>query len=614
MNDPAAEIAVAAQVRAPDTGPPRLPFVLSVGVTGHRKEALPAETCEDLHERIRSALTLLVEGAEAVHAQEAPFYSDHPTRLLFISPLADGSDQIAARVAVELGFELHVVLPFPKATYRRELADAQSRTNFDELLAKASCVLELPGEHERPIDAYVMTGRATIAHCDVMLGVWDGLPPRGRGGTAEVIELAVVNGTPVVHVPVDPKEPSRILWSAFDPTVVTHRVEKTTERPLDDLHLALLLTALFAPPYDPQEREFLSIFNRERLRRIRARIEYPLMLAIAGVARFHPRRMRGAVCAEEIREEWVKYRSGCADANEIRAPLDLLETAYSWSDQLATHFAQTYRSGHIFNFVLGALAVCMGLAANILNRSLFELAIVEGVITAGIILNTRIGVKNEWHRRWLDYRQLAERLRPMRSLKLLGLAAPDPPGTANNPVPRRWIEWYATGIWRALGCPAGSIDSRRAAELSRAVGAYEIGPQVAYHERHARQIELLDRRLEAIAGLFFIATLVVSISVLVGLRVAPEWMNEHDPWFTLFEAGLPALGMAVFGIRFQGDFGGSAIRSQATAISLRYIESELAAGTTLTRAADLTEQAARIMYSDLDEWRLINQQQDLDMV
>ena len=32
------------------------------------------------------------------------------------------------------------------------------------------------------------------------------------------------------------------------------------------------------------------------------------------------------------------------------------------------------------------------------------------------------------------------------------------------------------------------------------------------------------------------------------------------------------------------------------------------------RAADLTEQAARIMYSDLDEWRLINQQQDLDLV
>ncbi|MBA3834787.1 MAG: hypothetical protein H0X53_02865, partial [Sphingomonas sp.] len=612
MNDPAAEIALAAQSQTPSRAPPRLPFVLSVGVTGHRKEALPAEACEDLKVRIASALTLLVDGAAAIHAQEAPFYTGEPPRLLFISPLADGADQIAARVALELGFELHVVLPFPRATYRRELADKEARSSFDDLIGQAACVLELPGEHEQPIDAYVMTGRATIAHCDLLLGIWDGLPPRGRGGTGEVIELAVVNGTPVLHVPVDGSEPSRLLWSAFDPTVVTHRVERTTERPLDDLHLAMLLSALYAPPADPQERRFLSIFANERIKRFRARIEYPLLLAIAGVASFKLRRMREAVCAEEIREEWVRYRKDCAEANQIRAPLELLETAYSWSDQLASHFAQTYRSGHIFNFVLGGLAVCMGLAANLLDRGLFELALVEAVITAGIILNTRIGVKNEWHRRWLDYRQMAERLRPMRSLKLLGLAAPDPPGSVSNPVSRRWIDWYAIGVWRALGCPAGSIDGRRSADLSRAVAAYEIGPQVAYHERHSQQIQLLDKRLERIAGAFFLATLAVAAAVLIGLRVDPDWMNEHDPWFTLLEAGLPALGMTVFGIRFQADFGGSAVRSQATANALRQIQAELADGASLSRAADLSEQASRIMYGDLDEWRLINQQQELD--
>ena len=600
--------------RASAAHPPRLPFMLTVGVTGHRKEAIPGEECESLKERIRSALALLVEGAAAVRAQEAAFYTDDPPRLLFISPLADGSDQMAARIAVELGFDLHVVLPFPAAIYRRELADDESRAGFDALVARASCVLELPGEHEEPVDAYVMTGRATIAHCDLLLAIWDGLPPRGRGGTGEVVELAVVNGTPVVHVPISNGEPSRLLWSAFDPAVITNRVERTTERPLDELHLPMLLTALFAPPPDAQERHFLAIFSGERMRRFRARIEYPLLLAIAGVARFKPSRMRESVCAAEIREEWVRYRADCADANQIRAPLDLLETAYSWSDQLATHFAQTYRSGHIFNFVLGALAVCMGLAANILNRGLFELAVVESVITAAIILNTRVGVKNEWHRRWLDYRQLAERLRPMRSLKLLGLAAPDPPGSQSNPVSRRWIEWYAIGIWRALGCPAGSIDGRRAADLARAVAAYEIAPQVAYHHRSAMQIEKLDNRLERIAGFFFILALVVAITVLVGLRFAPEWTNANDAWFTLLEAGLPALGTAVFGIRFQGDFGGSAIRSQATANALGEIGAELEQGTSLTRAADLAEQAARIMYSDLDEWRLINQQQDLDLV
>jgi hypothetical protein len=37
----------------------------------------------------------------------------------------------------------------------------------------------------------------------------------------------------------------------------------------------------------------------------------------------------------------------------------------------------------------------------------------------------------------------------------------------------------------------------------------------------------------------------------------------------------------------------------------------MARGVELPRAADLAEQAARTMLVDLDEWRLINQQQEL---
>jgi hypothetical protein len=103
------------------------------------------------------------------------------------------------------------------------------------------------------------------------------------------------------------------------------------------------------------------------------------------------------------------------------------------------------------------------------------------------------------------------------------------------------------------------------------------------------------------------------VAVIFGHLLAPPWVIEYSPWFTLVSAGFPALGTAVFGIRFQGDFGGSAVRSQATAIALGRIDAELTHGADLPRAADLTEQAARIMLDDLDEWRLVNQQQDLGM-
>jgi hypothetical protein len=201
----------------------------------------------------------------------------------------------------------------------------------------------------------------------------------------------------------------------------------------------------------------------------------------------------------------------------------------------------------------------------------------------------------------------------MRSLKLLGIAAPDPPGTATNPVPKRWIDWYASGIWRAMGCPSGSLDGPRAARLADAIAEHEVAPQVGYHERHAQQIEMLDHRLEWIATLLFGVTLLVSVATVIGLAIGAAFVNRFGNWFTLVSAGFPALGTAVFGIRFQADFGGDALRSQATANTLRQIEEELRKEVPLSRAADLAEQAARIMLSDLDEWRLVNQQRDLSV-
>jgi hypothetical protein len=374
-----------------------------------------------------------------------------------------------------------------------------------------------------------------------------------------------------------------------------------------------MLTAMLLPPPQAEEREYLRAFGNERVRRFRSRIEYPLLLAAAGVSRFGARHVAASQGVRETKNDWQSFRTSCRRACGVAAPIDTLEEAYSWTDRLATHFAQTYRSGHIFSFVFGGLAVCLGLSAFMAPRYKLEFAAIEIVITIAIVLNAHIGTRDQWHRRWLDYRQLAERLRPMRSLKLLGIAAPDAPGTRTNPVPRRWIEWYAAGIWRAMACPAGSISRVQAPRLAAAIADQEIGPQVLYHRRNAYQVNLLDRRLGATATALFVATVIVSILTLVGLALGTYWVEQYGNWFTLVSAGFPALGTAVFGVRFQADFGGDALRSLVTAQALRQLEEELRAEVSLGRAADLTEQAGRIMFGDLEEWRLINQQRDLSV-
>ena len=594
-------------------GPPSVPFVLAVGITGHRADVLAEGDVERLRERVRETLLLIEEAGRALLDRERDCFAPGPARIRFVSPIADGADQIAAEIALELGWELEAILPFSRDVYRASLANHGARERFDALIERACCLLELPGDPDDSLDAYIMTGRATVSHCDVLIAVWDGKPPRGRGGTGEVVQLALTRGTAIVHVPLDPKSEVRLLWAAFDPTVVTVADDPGVSRALDRQDVDALLTGLLMPPADEQEQGFLKRFTFERLRHFRARIEYPLLLAAAGVKRFRPASYTDKYYAAQIKDEWQRYRSGCADAHNILAPIDLLEEAYSWADRLATHFAQTYRSGHIFNFVLGGVAVCLGLSAFMAPHLKFEEAAVEMLITLGIIVNAHIGTKQEWHRRWLDYRQLAERLRPMRTLKLLGIAAPDPPGTETNPISNRWIEWYAGGIWRGMGCPSGTIDRDCAARLAGAIADHEVEPQVTYHERHAEQIEKLDHRLEQVSMTLFGATLIASIATIVAYGLDLPYVNIYGNWFTLVSAGFPALGTAIFGIRFQADFGGDAVRSMATSNTLRQIDGELRKDVTLSRAADLAEQAARIMLADLDEWQLVNQQRDLSV-
>jgi len=594
--------------------PPPLPFVLSVGVTGHRLDALPAGSAETLEARVREVLGEIERAVGKIFKAHAASFAPEPPRLVFVSPIADGADQIAAEVALSMGYELRVVTPSACDDYRKELLEGPARERFDRLIAAASSRFELPGDGGRVDHGYVMAGRATVAHCDILLAVWDGLPARGRGGTAEVVSLALSRGAPVVHLSTTPNKPPMLRWSAFDPAVVTDHDQPTIERPFDQNHVDRLVEALVAPPPDPRERVFAARFQGERMRRWKVRIEYPLLLALAGIKRIGPGAWKAQHCSLYTRDEWQAYREACADPHGVEAPIDRIELWYDWADRLAGHFAQSYRSGHVFNFLLGAAAVLLALATLVAPQAKIALAIGEFVAVVAILANTRIGTKQEWHRKWLDYRQLAERLRPMRSLKLLGLAAPDPPGTAANPIAQRWVEWYAAAVWRATGCPTGRLDSATANSLAASIAEHEVAPQIAYHRATAIQVERLDHRLEKLGTALFAASLLSCVVLLVAFAVSHSWVEKHSDWFVMISAGLPAIGTAIFGIRFQGDFGGSAVRSQSTADRLEQIIAELREPRLgLSRTADLVEQAARAMLADLDEWRLVNQQRDLSI-
>jgi hypothetical protein len=168
-------------------------------------------------------------------------------------------------------------------------------------------------------------------------------------------------------------------------------------------------------------------------------------------------------------------------------------------------------------------------------------------------------------------------------------------------------------VWRAIGCPSGRIDRDKLGAVTDMISRHELEPQVAYHRKSAHQAELLDHRLDQLGNGLFAATLISVVVLLIALAIDKHWVTDNVGWFTLMAAGLPAIGTAVFGIRVQGDYVGSAARSEHSAQVLERIAERLGRTPSLPVAGDLVEQAARTMLADLDEWRLLNQQHDLSV-
>jgi hypothetical protein len=143
------------------------------------------------HRLLTPDVAALVDGA-----LRAELAGEDPQALVGITCLADGADQIFARVVLDRGGRLEVVVP---ARGYREALPAEFRAGFDELLASAAGVTVL--EHEvSAAHAYLDASLTMLDGAERLVAVWDGEPARGPGGTADVVDHAHARGIPVTVI------------------------------------------------------------------------------------------------------------------------------------------------------------------------------------------------------------------------------------------------------------------------------------------------------------------------------------------------------------------------------------------------------------------------------
>lgn len=150
------------------------------GISGHQELTSP----EGWHE--------VEQGLRRILADATP-------PLIGVSSLAAGADQLFARLLLQLGGDLTVVLPF--VGYERTFQRPDSRATYRRLLRRAS-EIETLDCHGSAQECFLAAGKRVVDRSDVLVAVWDGRPAQGIGGTGDIVDYARAIGRPTILVDV----------------------------------------------------------------------------------------------------------------------------------------------------------------------------------------------------------------------------------------------------------------------------------------------------------------------------------------------------------------------------------------------------------------------------
>ena len=366
---------------------------LTVGVTGHRdlvEKELPA-----LREQVRAFFVNLDEEFPGLDLQ-------------LISPLAEGADQLVAEVALELGIPLIVPLPMEQAEYEKDFNTPAGVENFRRLLEGAR-VIPLPlvpgSSHEALLhDAtardwqYAQLGVFVSNHCQVLLALWNGKPDTQTGGTAGVVNYhltAIMPGYSVAE-----ESPNLLADNEND---LAYHIVVSRDRPEGEP----------ADGMQPLDAGWMSA-HFVRWPPGRMPDEYHGMLT-----RLHEYDLDFRKYESAIRKE---AHGLLDDAPDLERPLgsDLVHGLFRQADWLAIHFQKRVNQSML---VMHTLAVIMGLVFILYaeyTQPHWLLHLFLALFATGVVFHF-IGHRREWHRKYLDYRALAEGLRVQLYWSLAGV-------------------------------------------------------------------------------------------------------------------------------------------------------------------------------------------------
>lgn len=145
------------------------------------------------HQTLRGEL-----GWEWIDAQIREILASWCPACVGITSLAVGADQHFAKIVLDLGGAIEVVVPFPG--YETRFGNENDRTAYHKLLGAARAVHTLQRVEDDDQRSYLAAGQQVVDRSDLILAVWDGKPAVGLGGTADIVTYAGSRGKKVIQI------------------------------------------------------------------------------------------------------------------------------------------------------------------------------------------------------------------------------------------------------------------------------------------------------------------------------------------------------------------------------------------------------------------------------
>jgi hypothetical protein len=501
----------------PDKPLYEIPFV--VGVTGHR-DLLPAQV-PAIRAAVESLLKRLIEA--------------HPdVRIQMLCSMADGADLLVGEVALSQGLDVLALLTFPEDVCRADLMSEEARASFDRVIARAER-LELPlpagttresltpGSPARDLQ-YQRAGLLLARYCSLLIAIWDGKPTRHVAGSARTIEfrrrgLRLSQG----HDP----EPTDVLLSASDNDLV---FEIRVDRSSNAAAAALNDPAIEVTGFTGAEIQALGSAGAHELPR-----SLNSLLARTGDFNRDSRKSR-----EEIaRKGWPLSPKGA----DSPATLAMLDQLFVQADFLGSAFRRRFLRAILFRYTLWAVMATLLFTFERVSEGVAGLAIILAVLAIFVASRAHASRAHRysWHRKYLDYRALAEALRVDYYWEVTGVRRRYAGEFAHESFLQKqdadleWIRAAMRSVSMRVAMQSNPSSTQGFAQaLSEWIGddsAAGKSGQIHYYGMRAGQLHHRLHRAEAIdkvllgLGLALAATFLVDIVIsLTGYRMLP-----HDP-------------------------------------------------------------------------------------